>query len=172
MKFPRTNARSLRLMLAAGCALAALPLARTIAETQVAGAPAYSPVTDARLANAAHRPRLADVPARLHQLRLLAAGPHFGQQRHQLKHVWDFKSAFQQGHESAAVVNGDTLFITTPKDEVHAFQASTGKRALDLQARPSPGRPEDRVLRRGQPRRRPLRRAMSTSRRSTTTSSR
>jgi len=45
----------------------------------------------------------------------------------QLKPVWDFKSDFQQGHESPPIVNGDTLFVTTPKDEVHAFQASTGK---------------------------------------------
>jgi alcohol dehydrogenase (cytochrome c) len=43
-----------------------------------------------------------------------------------LKQVWDFKSDFEQGHESAPVVNGDYVFITTPKDEVHAFQASTG----------------------------------------------
>ena len=44
-----------------------------------------------------------------------------------LKQVWDYKTAFEQGHESPAIVNGDYLYITTPKDELVAFQASTGK---------------------------------------------
>jgi alcohol dehydrogenase (cytochrome c) len=44
-----------------------------------------------------------------------------------LKQVWDYKTAFEQGHESPAIVNGDFLYITTPKDELVAFQASTGK---------------------------------------------
>ena len=127
MKFHRTTTRSFRLMLAAGCALAALPLARTVAETQVAGAPAYSPVTDERLANAAQDPGWLmyrhDYTSSGYSLldRVTASNVT------QLKPAWDFKSTFQQGHESAPVVNGDTLFITTPKDEVHAFQASTGR---------------------------------------------
>ncbi|ACB97191.1 methanol/ethanol family PQQ-dependent dehydrogenase [Beijerinckia indica] len=44
-----------------------------------------------------------------------------------LKQVWDYKTDFDMGHESPAIVNGDYLFITTPKNELHAFQASTGK---------------------------------------------
>lgn len=45
----------------------------------------------------------------------------------QLKQVWDYKSTYDQGHESPPIVNGDTMFVTTPKDELLAFQASTGK---------------------------------------------
>ncbi len=44
-----------------------------------------------------------------------------------LKQVWDYKTGFPQGHEAPPVVNGDYMFITTPKDELLAFQASTGK---------------------------------------------
>ena len=44
-----------------------------------------------------------------------------------LKQVWDYKTGFDQGHEAPPIVNGDTMFITTPKDELLAFQASTGK---------------------------------------------
>ncbi|TAM57289.1 MAG: PQQ-dependent dehydrogenase, methanol/ethanol family [Rhodanobacter sp.] len=44
-----------------------------------------------------------------------------------LKEVWDYKTGFNQGHEAPPIVNGDYLFITTPKDELLAFQASTGK---------------------------------------------
>ena len=50
-----------------------------------------------------------------------------------LKQVWDYKTGFDQGHESPAIVNGDTLFITTPKDELIAFQASTGKQLWKYQ---------------------------------------
>ena len=44
-----------------------------------------------------------------------------------LKQVWDYKTGFNQGHEAPPIVNGDYMFITTPKDELLAFQASTGK---------------------------------------------
>jgi len=44
-----------------------------------------------------------------------------------LKQVWDYKTGFEQGHESPPIVNGDYLYVTTPKDELLAFQASTGK---------------------------------------------
>jgi len=44
-----------------------------------------------------------------------------------LKQVWDFKTDFDTGHEAPPIVNGDYLYITTPKNELHAFQASTGK---------------------------------------------
>ena len=50
-----------------------------------------------------------------------------------LKQVWDYKTGFDQGHESPAIVNGDYLYITTPKNELVAFQASTGKQLWKYQ---------------------------------------
>lgn len=50
-----------------------------------------------------------------------------------LKQVWDYKTGFSQGHESPAIVNGDFLYITTPKNELIAFQASTGKQLWKYQ---------------------------------------
>ncbi|MBU6440184.1 MAG: PQQ-dependent dehydrogenase, methanol/ethanol family [Betaproteobacteria bacterium] len=48
---------------------------------------------------------------------------------HQLKMVWSYKfpADLTQGFESVPVVNGDYMFVTTPKDHVYAFQASSGK---------------------------------------------
>lgn len=45
-----------------------------------------------------------------------------------LKPAWDWKSEFDMGHEAPPIVNGDYLFITTPKNHLIAFQASTGKK--------------------------------------------
>jgi alcohol dehydrogenase (cytochrome c) len=45
----------------------------------------------------------------------------------ELKPAWDYKTEFDTGHESPPVVNGDYLFVTTPKNNLFAFQASTGK---------------------------------------------
>ena len=120
-----------RLTLAASCALA-LPLAYAVAETQVApGVPAYSPVTDARLANAASDPgwlmyRHDYTSSGYSQLDGITLGNVAS-----LKPAWDFKSSYDQGHEAPPVINGDTMFVTTPKDEVMAFQASTGKTLWD-----------------------------------------
>ncbi|MBU2654474.1 methanol/ethanol family PQQ-dependent dehydrogenase [Acidomonas methanolica] len=44
-----------------------------------------------------------------------------------LKPVWDFETGLKSGHESPAIVNGDYMFITGPRDVLFAFQASTGK---------------------------------------------
>ncbi len=44
-----------------------------------------------------------------------------------LKQVWDYTSTYKQGHEAPPIVNGDYMFVTTPKDELLAFQATTGK---------------------------------------------
>jgi alcohol dehydrogenase (cytochrome c) len=90
-------------------------------------APQYKPVTDARLAGAANDDgwlmyRHDYGSSGYSKLSQINAKTVDG-----LKQVWDFKSDFQQGHESPPVVNGDFLFVTTPKDELHAFQASTGK---------------------------------------------
>lgn len=46
-----------------------------------------------------------------------------------LKQVWDYKSPDNpQGYESPAIVNGDYMFVTTPKDGLLAFDAATGKK--------------------------------------------
>lgn len=70
-----------------------------------------------------------------------------------LKPAWDWKSEFDMGHEAPPIVNGDYLFITTPKNHLIAFQASTGKEAVGVRPRPVQRRPEDHLLRRGQSRR-------------------
>lgn len=116
---------SWRAALAATCALA-LPAAISQAgETQIA--PAYAPVTDARLANAA-----TDAGWLMYRHDYTSSGYSALDKINTgnvttLKAAWDFKSGFEQGHESPPVINGDYMFITTPKDEVHAFQSSTGK---------------------------------------------
>ena len=112
--------------LSLGAALLAVPATRLAAETQ-AGAPAYAPVTEARLQAAASDPgwlmyRHDYTSSGYSQLATISTANVAG-----LKPVWDFSSGFSQGHESPPVINGDTMFVTTPKDEVHAFQASTGK---------------------------------------------
>ena len=47
-----------------------------------------------------------------------------------LKLVWShkFPADLTQGFEATPIVNGDYLFVTTPKDHVYAFQATTGKK--------------------------------------------
>ena len=120
-----------RLALAASCAVA-VPLAYAIAETQVSPSmPAYSPVTDARLAHAASDPgwlmyRHDYTSSGYSQL----AGIN-GANVASLKPAWDVKSNYDQGHEAPPMINGDYMFITTPKDEVMAFQSSTGKKLWD-----------------------------------------
>ena len=109
-----------RLCLGAAIASCAAPLAAF-------AAPQYKPVTDARLAAAAsddgwlmYRHDYGSTGySKLSQINAKTVDG--------LKQVWDYKSDFQQGHEAPPVVNGDFMFITTPKDELHAFQASTGK---------------------------------------------
>ena len=118
----------------------------------------YAPVTDARLKNAATDPGWL-----MYRKDYASTGYSMLKQIttanvDKLKQVWDYKSSYEQGHESPPVVNGDYMYVTTPKDEVLAFKASTGKPSLELQARSLAGRPEDRLLRRGQPGRGPLRR--------------
>src|SRR6266404_8488120 len=46
-----------------------------------------------------------------------------------LKQVWSYKfpAELQQGFEATPIVNGHYLFVTTPKDNVYAFDAATGK---------------------------------------------
>ncbi len=127
-----SRVHSLRLTLAATCAL--WPLAQAAAETQVAPKmPAYAAVTDARLANAATDPgwlmyRHDYTSSGFSTLDRITASNVA-----QLKPAWDFKSTYEQGHEAPPTINGDYMFITTPKDEVIAFQASTGKKLWTYQ---------------------------------------
>ena len=44
-----------------------------------------------------------------------------------LRLVWSYRSHLQEGYEGSAIVNGDYMFITTPKDHVIALNAVTGK---------------------------------------------
>ncbi|MFW6167550.1 MAG: PQQ-binding-like beta-propeller repeat protein, partial [Ralstonia sp.] len=46
-----------------------------------------------------------------------------------LKQAWSFKfpAELQQGFEATPIVNGRFMFVTTPKDNVYAFDATTGK---------------------------------------------
>ena len=110
---------SLKRMLTAAAALLAL--------AGTASAVTYKPVTDARLAAAATDDgwlmyRHDYGSSGFSKLAQINASNVDG-----LKQVWDYKSTFTQGHEAPPVVNGDMMFITTPKDELLAFQASTGK---------------------------------------------
>ncbi|MEO7051589.1 MAG: methanol/ethanol family PQQ-dependent dehydrogenase [Rhodanobacter sp.] len=98
-----------------------------LAADSTAPAGDYKPVTDARLVNAGNdngwlmyrRDYASSGYAPFNDIN---TGNVTG-----LKQVWDYKTAFEQGHESPGIVNGDYLFITTPKNELVAFQASTGK---------------------------------------------
>jgi alcohol dehydrogenase (cytochrome c) len=93
----------------------------------------YQPVTDARLDNAASDDgwlmyRHNYTSSGYSPFDSINTGNVTG-----LKQVWDYKTGFDQGHESPPIVNGDTMFITTPKDELIAFQASTGKQLWKYQ---------------------------------------
>ncbi|MFC4821825.1 methanol/ethanol family PQQ-dependent dehydrogenase [Dokdonella ginsengisoli] len=44
-----------------------------------------------------------------------------------LKLAWDHTDGLQVGYESPPVVNGNYLYVTTPRSRVLAFEASTGK---------------------------------------------
>jgi alcohol dehydrogenase (cytochrome c) len=87
----------------------------------------YPPVTETRLANAAsdagwlmyRHDYTSDGHSVLNRINTTNVG--------KLKAAWDYTSSYKQGHESPPVVNGDYMFITTPKDELLAFQSSTGK---------------------------------------------
>lgn len=140
-----------RLFLASTCALSgALVAGLAIPGTATAQAPA---ATHAAAASAMTAPAMAAyVPITDARLSAAATDPGWLMYRHdytssgystldringgnvaQLKPVWDFKSSYDQGHEAPPVVNGDYMFITTPKDELLAFQASTGKQLWTYQ---------------------------------------
>jgi alcohol dehydrogenase (cytochrome c) len=121
---PKSSQLAWRLSLAVSC-LAGMP-------ALAAGAD-YAPVTDARLAAAA-----TDNGWLMYRHDYTSSGYSAFDRINtgnvtQLKQVWDYKSTYDQGHESPPIVNGDTMFITTPKDELLAFQASTGKQLWSYQ---------------------------------------
>ncbi|MBS0432475.1 MAG: methanol/ethanol family PQQ-dependent dehydrogenase [Proteobacteria bacterium] len=92
-----------------------------------AAAPDYQPVTNARLANAAsddgwlmYRGNYTSNGYK--PFKDINTGNVAG-----LKQVWDYKTGMDEGHESPPVVNGNYMFVTTPKDTLFAFEATTGK---------------------------------------------
>jgi alcohol dehydrogenase (cytochrome c) len=44
-----------------------------------------------------------------------------------LREVWSYRSHLKQGYETTPIVNGQYMFITTPKDHLIALNAVTGK---------------------------------------------
>ena len=87
----------------------------------------YAPVTDARLKNAA-----ADDGWLMYRRDYTSRGyapfkTIDTSNVANLKPAWDWKSDFDMGHEAPPIVNGDYMFVTTPKNNLIAFQASTGK---------------------------------------------
>jgi alcohol dehydrogenase (cytochrome c) len=116
--------RGFRSALLAGLSMAS---AAALVASPALAAPQYKPVSEARLQAAASDNgwlmyRHDYGSSGFSKLNQINAGSVAG-----LKQVWDYKSGFEQGHEAPPVVNGDYMFITTPKDELLAFQASTGK---------------------------------------------
>jgi len=94
---------------------------------------AYKPVTDARL-NAASK----DDGWLMYRHDYASSGfVQFNQINTtnvaQLKPVWDYETGLKSGHEAPPMVNGNYMFITTPKDELLAFEASTGKQLWKYQ---------------------------------------
>jgi len=118
-------------VIAAGFALA-LALA--------AAAPPYAPVTDARLAAAASDDGWL-MYRRSYDSRGYAPFTEIGAQNvAQLRVVFTYATNLPQGHESPPVVNGRTMFVTTPLDRLIALDAVTGRvlwryvHDLDVQA--------------------------------------
>jgi alcohol dehydrogenase (cytochrome c) len=107
--------------------LPALLLALLATSTGALAADGYKPVTDARLKNAAQ-----DDGWLMYRRDYTSSGyaPFDAINTDNvanLKQVWDYKTGFDMGHEAPPIVNGDYLFITTPKNQLLAFQATTGK---------------------------------------------
>ena len=96
--------RSCRTALALSCTLV-LSAVMARAETQIS--PSYQPVTDARLDAAQSE---AGWLMYRHDYTSSGYSPLdkiTGANVNTLKAAWDFKSSFEQGHESPPVVNGD-----------------------------------------------------------------
>ncbi|WP_448099098.1 methanol/ethanol family PQQ-dependent dehydrogenase [Luteibacter yeojuensis] len=107
--------------------LPALLAALLAASTSAFAADDYKPVTDARLKNAAQ-----DDGWLMYRRDYTSSGYapfdaiNTGNVAN-LKPAWDYTTGFDMGHEAPPIVNGDYLFVTTPKNQLIAFQASTGK---------------------------------------------
>lgn len=107
--------------------LATLLAALLAASTGALAADDYQPVTDARLKNAAQ-----DDGWLMYRRDYTSSGYapfdaiNTGNVA-KLKPAWDYTTGFDMGHEAPPIVNGDYLFVTTPKNQLIAFQASTGK---------------------------------------------
>ncbi len=164
--------------LGASLALAALvafgiaaPRTAQAADT-VAAAAAYPAVTDDRLVNAQTDDGWL-MFRRSYDSRGYAPFDQIGKQNvAQLKPVFTYASGLKQGHEAAPVVNGRYHVRHDADGPPDRARRDHRQSPLDLRRQDSADRAQDGLLRRGQPRRRALRRAWSTWRRSTTTSSR
>ena len=107
------------------CAVAAIGLAPQ--PSRAAGD--YPPVTYERLANAQND------PGWLTYYRAYDGQSHSPAKQidtsnvKQLGLAWSYKfpADLQQGFEATPIVNGHYLFVSTPKDNVYAFDAATGK---------------------------------------------
>jgi len=120
-----TGTRATRLLGTTASALAALALTAMSPSGQTQST--YKPVTDHRLLAASSDPGWlmyrhdygSTGYSRLHQIDSSNVAD--------LRQVWDYKSDYQQGHEAAPIVNGSYMFVTTPKDELLALDATSGK---------------------------------------------
>lgn len=113
-----------------GCQKSGAPAADTAAEPAPAAAAQgddYPSVTDARLLNAANDDGWLMYRRDYGSSGYAPFDSINASNVTQLKQAWDWKSPFDMGHESPPIVNGDYLFVTTPKNHLVAFQASTGK---------------------------------------------
>lgn len=93
-----------------------------------AAAPAYDPVTTARLDNAQK-----DDGWLMYRRSYTSTGfAPFDQINtgnvDKLKVAFTYKSGLNQGHEAAPIVNGKYMFVTTPMDHLIALDATTGKK--------------------------------------------
>lgn len=102
-------------------------LASAGAFSGAAFAGSYDPVTDQRLANAASDDGWLMYRHDYGSTGYSALDQITPSNVTDLKQVWDFKSGMPQGHEAPPMVNGNMMFITTPKDGLYAFEATTGK---------------------------------------------
>ncbi|HET8882675.1 MAG TPA: methanol/ethanol family PQQ-dependent dehydrogenase [Solimonas sp.] len=111
--------------LIAGAAIFAAVLLPAYATT--AAAAGYPSVSDARLANAA-----GDDGWLMYRRDYTSSGYapfndiNAGNVT-KLKVVFDYKTDLDTGHEAAPIVNGNMMFITTPKNRLIALDATTGK---------------------------------------------
>ncbi|WP_322048063.1 methanol/ethanol family PQQ-dependent dehydrogenase [Paraburkholderia sp. J67] len=100
----------------------------------------YPPVTFSRLANAQNDPGWltyyrtynGQSHSPLKQINLASVA--------NLKQAWAYKfpDDLKQGFEATPIINGDYLFVSTPKDNVYAFNAKTGEQLWKFEPKLGP----------------------------------